>query len=307
MPGALAAANDGNLAVVFNSQAKVFSTVDAEVIPTGIPIYNSTATVSASRAFFVGGSPLGFLALFFGNTGSRFGAIQALRWSADASTWNATGPTSYSLTYIGMSTAGFYGWQLGGGQNPSKAFRSLDGITWTNAGLPSFNLNGTTTINGALLASAGLNLVAWERVGTSRLSISANAGLTWTARTPTPVITGKTWNFSAYAGGKFFLFTTGNQYAVTSDFRTWQLKPLPFTDVFKIACASPSGSKIVVIGDREQAAVCVDTTAETWVTEPIPIAGRALSCITASSTNFIAFGNNECCVRNIARSGLPSF
>jgi hypothetical protein len=277
---------------MINNQAKAFVTSDAESIAV-VPVYKGTKGPSLSRVSAAGGSPLGFLA-----------AYPSVWWSADSTVWEATGPTSYSLTSVGMSTVGFYGWQLGsGGQNPTKAWRSLDGITWTTAGLPSLGLNALTTID-----SAGSNLVVWERTatGTGKLSISANAGLTWLARTAPPVITGKTWNASAYAGGKLFLFTTGNQYVVTSNFTTWQLKTLPYTDVFRIACASPNGSKIVLIGDRQQAAVCIDTTAETWLTEPLPILGNKLSYIAASSTKFIAFGTNECCVRDIARSGLPS-
>jgi len=302
------AASDGTNVVAFSlggaNRPLPYTTNDGAVFQDGQGSINGFD--SLTNIYVVGAASKGFMIRVVGNNSPvRQYVVDyvALYWSADGLTWLATNTQHPMQAGIAASTAGFYGWTSGDAMNPSYAYRSTDGLTWTPAPVPS---PLGITMRYVRIVGAGSNLVAWSPnpnpAGTAGLWVSANAGLTWTAKTLPPKVTGKLWTASAYAGGKFFLFTVGNQYAVTSNFTSWQTKALPFTDTFSMAAASPDGKVIAVVGDRAAAAVCTDTTAETWALETMPIAGSGLSAIAASSSTMICIGGMQCCVRTLSQT-----
>lgn len=231
------------------------------------------------------------------------------KWTPDGVAWVSAGKLGYrqsdafagyvpSASESGLygktvaCTAGFFAWSELYNVPP---LRSTDGISWTVATSP-------------IPSSLSKNIAcfpAGSKLFDVRGKLSSDAGLTWTVAAAPPAIAGAGWIASAYAGGKLFLFGAGNKYAVTSNFTSWQLKTLPFTDNFRLAAASSDGTRIAIIGARQQAAVCRDIAAETWVIEQMPVSGQSLDAIAATSTHIIAFGSGECCVRSMAVDATP--
>jgi hypothetical protein len=330
-----AAASDGTTAVaVWVSSGKLLSatttdgaTFTTSATPTSGP---NDLLGDAAECFLSGAASKGFNALMhtkeFNARFNSYGTGHAYRkWTPDGQAWIATGSyvdTTSSIDYVatpGLTanvtacTSGFYGWSVAGapGVGSYVQARSTDGIAWSySAAIPWTPVGGPTAdLYGLRVVAAGSALYAYTAL---KGATSANAGQTWTTASPPPLMAGdgvntrlSGWSFSAYAGGKLFLFRPGNQYAVTSNFTTWTIKTLPFTDAFRLAAASPDGKRIAVIGSRQQAAVCVDVASETWSTEQMPVAGSGLTAIAATTTNIIAFGNGECCVRDVVSEADP--
>lgn len=230
-------------------------------------------------------------------------------WSADGQAWLNSDPGIDPI--IGASwNGGFYVVSAGG------ARRTADGINWLSATHPF-----TQTINSNppyvsitepdAIFSAGPRLVAvvWTPPDTThfgRTLKTSNDGVTWATRTYPPVLASGPYSCSAYAGGKFFLFGGGAQYAVTSDFVSWQVKSLPYVDIFEYAMASPDGTSIAVIGSRQQAAVCQNVAAETWAVEPLPFAATTLKAVASTPTNLIAVADAQCAVRDLEAAPPPN-